>query len=136
MGSFVPAERAVVGVVDRLFARVGASDNVARHMSTFHMEMTETANILSNATSQSFVILDEIGALLRSLPGQQLFIHCSSHVARHLTSEKRHVYVYVCLMYGRKWSIIQQCISIMLLHLHSTLVKDGLIPAVQVYKHI
>ena len=69
MGSFVPAEKAVVGVVDRLFARVGASDNVARHMSTFHMEMSETANILTNATSQSFVILDEIGALLGSLPG-------------------------------------------------------------------
>ena len=86
MGSFVPAESAVVGVVDRLFARVGASDNVARHMSTFHMEMTETANILSNATSQSFVILDEIGALLRSLPRQQLLIHCSSHVARTTAS--------------------------------------------------
>ena len=69
IGSFVPAEKAVVGVVDRLFARVGASDNVARHMSTFHMEMSETANILTNATSQSFVILDEIGALLGSLPG-------------------------------------------------------------------
>jgi len=61
MGSFVPAEKARLGVVDRLFARVGASDNVARHMSTFHMEMSETANILTNATSNSFVILDEIG---------------------------------------------------------------------------
>ena len=61
MGSFVPAEGVVIGVVDRLFARVGASDNVAKHQSTFHMEMSEAANILSNATSQSFVILDEIG---------------------------------------------------------------------------
>ena len=61
MGSFVPAEGVVMGVVNRLFARVGASDNVAKHQSTFHMEMTETANILNNATSQSFVILDEIG---------------------------------------------------------------------------
>ncbi len=63
MGSFVPAESATVGVVDRLFARVGASDNIARHMSTFHMEMSETANILSNATDRSFVVLDEIGKL-------------------------------------------------------------------------
>lgn len=63
MGSFVPAEEAVIGVVDRLFARVGASDNVAKHMSTFHMEMSETANILTNATKCSFVILDEIGRL-------------------------------------------------------------------------
>ena len=61
MGSFVPAEKAVLGVADRLFARVGASDNVMRHMSTFHVEMAETANILSTATQRSFVILDEIG---------------------------------------------------------------------------
>ena len=61
MGSFVPAAEARVGVVDRLFARIGASDNVAKHMSTFHMEMTETANILTTATPRSFVILDEIG---------------------------------------------------------------------------
>lgn len=61
MGSFVPADSATLGVVDRLFARVGASDNVAKHLSTFHMEMTETANILTNATNKSFVILDEIG---------------------------------------------------------------------------
>lgn len=61
MGSFVPAASAQVGVVDRLFARIGASDNVAKHMSTFHMEMTETANILTMATPRSFVILDEIG---------------------------------------------------------------------------
>lgn len=61
MGSFVPAKKAVVGVVDRLFARVGAADNVARHMSTFHVEMAETASILTVATQHSFVILDEIG---------------------------------------------------------------------------
>lgn len=61
MGSFVPAAKAKVGMVDHLFAGVGASDNVAKHMSTFHMEMTGTANILNNATSRSFVILDEIG---------------------------------------------------------------------------
>lgn len=61
MGGFVPAEKAVMGVVDRLFARVGASDNVVHHMSTFHMEMSETALILSSATPRSFVILDEVG---------------------------------------------------------------------------
>lgn len=57
----MPAKEAVVGVVDRLFARVGATDNVARHMSTFHVEMAETASILTMATRHSFVILDEIG---------------------------------------------------------------------------
>ncbi|WP_028969769.1 DNA mismatch repair protein MutS [Sphingomonas sp. URHD0057] len=60
-GSFVPASRAKIGVVDRLFSRVGASDNLARGRSTFMVEMVETAAILAQATPQSLVILDEIG---------------------------------------------------------------------------
>lgn len=60
-GSFVPASRASIGVVDRIFTRVGASDDLSRGQSTFMVEMSETANILNNATSRSFVILDEIG---------------------------------------------------------------------------
>ena len=61
MGSFVPAESARIGVVDRIFTRVGASDNLARGASTFLVEMQETANILHNATPESLVILDEVG---------------------------------------------------------------------------
>jgi DNA mismatch repair protein MutS len=60
-GSFVPAARATVGIVDRLFSRVGASDNLARGRSTFMVEMVETAAILAQATPKSLVILDEIG---------------------------------------------------------------------------
>jgi len=60
-GSFVPASRAKVGIVDRLFSRVGASDNLARGRSTFMVEMVETAAILAQATGRSLVILDEIG---------------------------------------------------------------------------
>ena len=60
-GSFVPAKNAVVGVVDRIFCRVGASDNLARGESTFLVEMTETANILRTATEKSLVIMDEVG---------------------------------------------------------------------------
>ncbi|MBV7265820.1 DNA mismatch repair protein MutS [Erythrobacter ani] len=60
-GCFVPAENARIGVVDRLFSRVGASDNLARGRSTFMVEMVETAAILSQATKRSFVILDEVG---------------------------------------------------------------------------
>lgn len=60
-GSFVPAEAATVGLVDRLFSRVGASDNLARGRSTFMVEMVETAAILAQATERSFVILDEVG---------------------------------------------------------------------------
>jgi len=60
-GSFVPADRARVGLVDRIFTRVGASDDLARGRSTFMVEMTETAAILHNATRRSLVVLDEIG---------------------------------------------------------------------------
>ncbi len=61
IGAFVPAERARIGVVDRLFTRVGASDNLARGQSTFMVEMSETSAILHNATARSLVLLDEIG---------------------------------------------------------------------------
>ncbi|HWP36451.1 MAG TPA: DNA mismatch repair protein MutS [Gemmatimonadales bacterium] len=61
MGSFVPAERATVGVVDRVFTRVGASDNLGRGQSTFMVEMAETSAILHSSTAQSLVLLDEIG---------------------------------------------------------------------------
>jgi DNA mismatch repair protein MutS len=61
IGSFVPAESAEIGLVDRIFTRVGASDNLARGQSTFMVEMNETANIINNATDHSIVILDEIG---------------------------------------------------------------------------
>ena len=61
MGSFVPASKAVIGIVDRIFTRVGASDDLARGQSTFMVEMNETANILRHATTRSLVILDEIG---------------------------------------------------------------------------
>ena len=60
-GSFIPAERAEIGLVDRIFCRVGASDNLARGESTFMVEMNETANILNSATDRSLVIMDEVG---------------------------------------------------------------------------
>ncbi|MGH7540485.1 MAG: MutS-related protein, partial [Gemmatimonadota bacterium] len=61
VGSFIPAERARVGTCDRIFTRVGASDNLAAGMSTFMVEMTETATILNSATERSLILLDEIG---------------------------------------------------------------------------
>ncbi len=61
IGSFVPAKRAHIGIIDKVFSRIGASDDLSRGQSTFMVEMTETANILHNATPRSLVILDEIG---------------------------------------------------------------------------
>lgn len=61
MGSYVPAQKARIGVVDRLFSRIGAGDNLAKGHSTFYVEMLETASILNQATEKSFVILDEVG---------------------------------------------------------------------------
>ncbi|MFQ5818482.1 MAG: DNA mismatch repair protein MutS [Candidatus Heimdallarchaeota archaeon] len=61
MGSFIPADTARIGIVDRIFSRIGAVDDITRRQSTFMVEMTETANILNNATPQSLIILDEIG---------------------------------------------------------------------------
>jgi DNA mismatch repair protein MutS len=61
IGSFVPARSARIGVVDRIFTRVGAADDISQGASTFMVEMTETANILNNATPHSLVILDEVG---------------------------------------------------------------------------
>ena len=72
MGSYVPARQAKIGVTDRLFARVGATDELSRGQSTFMVEMTETANILHNATPRSLVILDEIGRGTSTFDGVSL----------------------------------------------------------------
>ncbi len=85
MGSFVPAREAAVGVVDRVFTRVGASDFLARGQSTFMVEMNETANILNNATDRSLVILDEIGRGTSTFDG----ISIAWAVAEHLHSKLR-----------------------------------------------
>lgn len=61
LGSYIPASSAEIGIVDKVFTRIGASDDLSRGQSTFMVEMTETANILNNATSKSLVLLDEIG---------------------------------------------------------------------------
>jgi DNA mismatch repair protein MutS len=84
-GSFVPARTAKLPVVDRLFARVGAADNIARGQSTFMVEMQETANILHSATSRSLVILDEIGRGTATFDGLSL----AWAVAEHLASNPR-----------------------------------------------
>jgi DNA mismatch repair protein MutS len=80
MGSFVPAESASLPIVDRIFTRIGASDNLARGRSTFMVEMTETAVILNTATSRSFVVLDEIGRGTATYDGLALAWAVVEHV--------------------------------------------------------
>ena len=80
-GSFVPATRAKVGIVDRIYARVGASDNITRGQSTFMVEMQETANILHGATSRSLVVLDEIGRGTATFDGLSIAWAVAEHLA-------------------------------------------------------
>jgi DNA mismatch repair protein MutS len=84
-GSFVPAARAKLGIVDRIYARVGASDNITRGQSTFMVEMQETANILHGATSRSLVVLDEIGRGTATFDGLSI----AWAVAEYLATNQR-----------------------------------------------
>jgi DNA mismatch repair protein MutS len=80
-GSFVPAREAKIPVVDRIFARVGASDNIARGQSTFMVEMQETSNILHQATARSLVVLDEIGRGTATFDGLSIAWAVAEHLA-------------------------------------------------------
>jgi DNA mismatch repair protein MutS len=88
MGSFVPAREAKVGLIDRIFTRVGASDQILRGQSTFMVEMQETAHILRHATAQSLVLLDEIGRGTATFDGLSIAWAVAEHVAKNARGPK------------------------------------------------
>lgn len=81
IGSYVPAESAVIGPIDRIYTRIGASDDLASGRSTFMVEMTEAANILNNATANSLVLMDEIGRGTSTFDGLSLAWACAYHLS-------------------------------------------------------
>ena len=86
LGSYVPADSARIGIIDKIFTRIGASDDLASGRSTFMVEMTETANIMRQATSNSLVLIDEIGRGTSTYDGMALAFACASWLANSIKS--------------------------------------------------
>jgi DNA mismatch repair protein MutS len=122
IGSFVPASRAVIGEVDRIFTRIGASDDLAGGRSTFMVEMTETANILNNASEQSLVLMDEVGRGTSTFDGLAL----AWAIARALI-EKNRAYTLFATHYFELTRLADEFPSVANVHLSAVEHKDSIV---------
>jgi DNA mismatch repair protein MutS len=121
-GSFVPADSARIGPIDQIFTRIGASDDLAGGRSTFMVEMTETANILHNATESSLVLLDEIGRGTSTFDGLALAYAC----ARHLV-EKNRSYTLFATHYFELTRLAQELKQVTNVHLDAVEHRDHIV---------
>jgi len=122
MGSYVPAKSASISIVDRIFTRIGSSDDLAGGRSTFMVEMTETANILQNATSNSLVLMDEIGRGTSTFDGLSLAWACAHHLAQEIKA--------LCLFathYFEITNLPEEINSVCNVHLSATEHKDNIV---------
>jgi len=122
VGCFVPAESAEIGPLDRIFTRIGAADDLASGRSTFMVEMTETANILHNATDKSLVLMDEIGRGTSTFDGLSLAFACARHIVqkvRAFTLFATHYFELTALA-----NEFQECANV---HLDATEYKNELV---------
>lgn len=122
VGSFVPAQQATIGIVDRIFTRIGSSDDLAGGRSTFMVEMTETANILHNATHRSLVLMDEIGRGTSTFDGLSLAWACAKHLA-----EKVKAFTLFATHYFEITSLPETVTGIANVHLNATEHNDNIV---------
>ncbi len=122
IGSFVPAERAVLGPIDRIFTRIGAGDDLAGGRSTFMVEMTEAANILNNATDKSLILMDEIGRGTSTFDGLSLAWAVARHIARVNRS-----FTLFATHYFELTALANEIDGVANVHLDATEHRDGIV---------
>lgn len=121
-GSFVPARSAQIGPIDRIFTRIGSSDDLAGGRSTFMVEMTETANILHNATAQSLVLMDEVGRGTSTFDGLSLAWASAVYIAQRL-----HAWTLFATHYFELTALPEQFSTIANVHLDASEHQDGIV---------
>jgi DNA mismatch repair protein MutS len=121
-GCFVPAISVKIGQIDRIFTRIGASDDLAGGRSTFMVEMTETANILNNATAQSLILLDEIGRGTSTFDGLSLAWACAKQLL-----EKNRSYTLFATHYFELTRLVEEFKQVANVHLDAAEYANGIV---------